>query len=445
MARGDTTRDDAIVIDQPSEFLVAARAYHDQEVYEDELRRIFQSGWIYLCHESEVPSPGDFKSTRIGVQPILVVRDTSGSINAFLNACTHRGTALCREEYGNSKLLICPYHAWSFKLSGELLGVPDRDRYPESFDTEDKGLVRVPRLEHYGGLVFGSLNANVASLETFLGQACKYIDLWNARAADGGFTVGRSNKYSYHGNWKFQSENVVDGYHPHVVHRAAFSMMRKFAMADAQAAEEAKGVGKVAPGSHTSAFVIDKSLEGGLTRGLPGGHSTLEAGLVFESSFATPSASKAYMDRVVELYGEEKAPSILFNRHLLIFPNLALMDHLIRVWHPLAIDRTEILSYPLRNDALDPDLNDARLLDVQMNYSPAGAVAPDDAAIFAAIQTGLRSSQSAKFHLSRGIDKEVVSSTGERVGVYSDEVPQRSFWRHWDAVMTSAERVEIDG
>lgn len=108
-------------------------------------------------------------------------------------------------------------------------------------------------------------------------------------------------------------------------------MMRKFAMADAWSAEEAKGVGKVAPGSHTSAFVIDKSLEGGLTRGLPGGHSTLEDGMVFESSFATPSASKAYMDRVVELYGKENAPSILFNRHLLIFPNLALMDHLIRV------------------------------------------------------------------------------------------------------------------
>jgi benzoate/toluate 1,2-dioxygenase alpha subunit len=101
------------------------------------------------------------------------------------------------------------------------------------------------------------------------------------------------------------------------------------------------------------------------------------------------------------------------------------MDHLIRVWHPLSIDRTEILSYPLRNASLDPELDDARLLDVQMNYSPAGAVAPDDAAIFAAIQTGLRSSKSARFHLSRGIDKEVVSSSGERVGVYSDEAPRR--------------------
>lgn len=447
MARDEPPTDHRLVIEQTDDFRVSARAYHDQAIYREELGRVFHDSWIYLCHDSELPNPGDFKSTRIGEKPVVVVRDQSGVLNSFLNACTHRGSALCREEYGNNKLLVCPYHAWSFKLTGELMGVPDRERFPDSFTTEGRDLVRVPRIDSYGGLVFGSLNPGVQPLGDFLGLARNYIDLWNARSADGGFTVGRSNKYSYHGNWKFQSENVVDGYHPHVVHRAAFSMMRKFAMADAKAAAEveateAEGIGKVEPGAHTNAFVADKSLEGGATRGLGGGHSTLEAGMVFESAYASPAASKAYMDRVVELHGKDKAPSILFNRHLLIFPNLALMDHLIRVWHPLAIDRTEILSYPLRNATLDRGLDEARLLDVQMNYSPAGAVAPDDAAIFAAIQTGLRSSERAVFTLSRGMGKEIVAEDGERRGVYSDEVPQRSFWRQWNAMMTGPAAAE---
>lgn len=447
MARDEPPTSHSLVIERSDDFRVSARTYHDPAIYQEELRRVFYDSWVYLCHDSELPNPGDFKSTPIGEKPVLVVRDQSGTLNAFLNACTHRGAALCREEYGNNKLLVCPYHAWTFKLTGELQAVPDRERFPDSFTIKGRDLVKLPRLESYGGLVFGSFNPAVQPLGDFLGLARKYIDQWNARSADGKFTVGRSNKYSYHGNWKFQSENVVDGYHPHVVHRAAFSMMRKFAMADAKAAAdseavEAEGVGKVDPGSHTTAFVTDKSIEGGVVRGLGGGHSTLEAGMVFESAYADPVASKAYMERVVEMFGKEMAPSILFNRHLMIFPNLALMDHLIRVWHPLAVDRTEILSYPLRNAALDRGLDEARLLDVQMNYSPAGAVAPDDAAIFAAIRTGLRSSERAMFTISRGLGKEVVAEDGERVGVYSDEIPQRSFWRQWNAMMTGPAATE---
>jgi len=161
----------SLVRDGAEEFLVAPTVYRDAELFRLEMQHIFHATWIYLGHESEVAKPGDYKSTLIGKQPVILVRDQDGTLKAFMNFCTHRGAMLCREEYGNTRTFVCPYHNWSFRTSGELIGVTDAGRYPPGFSTADKGLIPVPRVASYGGLVFGSLNADVVDLETHLGGA----------------------------------------------------------------------------------------------------------------------------------------------------------------------------------------------------------------------------------------------------------------------------------
>src|SRR5690606_15798406 len=125
----------------PGEFRVSTSAYRGEKVFQDEIERIFHRTWIYLCHESEIRKPGDYKSTMLGLQPVIVSRDQSGNITAVLNACTHRGATLCRDESGSGRTLVCPYHGWSFRPSGELVGIPGAERYAPEFNKADKNLV----------------------------------------------------------------------------------------------------------------------------------------------------------------------------------------------------------------------------------------------------------------------------------------------------------------
>lgn len=178
-----------MVDERPEEFRVSTAAYRGPQTFAAEMDRIFGKTWIYLCHESEVEKPGDFKSTQIGTRPVIVGKDRDGQVYAVLNACTHRGATLVREEKGNTRAFVCPYHGWSFRPSGELIGIPDEARYPKCFQKADKHLKRVPKIASYGGLFFGSFNEQVESLEDFLGGAKQHIDLWLKRTAGTGRAI----------------------------------------------------------------------------------------------------------------------------------------------------------------------------------------------------------------------------------------------------------------
>jgi nitrite reductase/ring-hydroxylating ferredoxin subunit len=405
-----------MVDEQVNNFRVMTDAYRGEKVFQDELKRIFYRSWIFVCHESQISEPGDFKSVVVGTQPVIVSRDMSGEIHAVLNACTHRGATLVREETGTARNFVCPYHGWAFKSSGELLAISDPSRYPPDFDRSDKHLKRL-RVETYGGLVFVSFNSKVEPLLDFLGGTVPHIDLWNKRTAGRKYRLGMPHRYVYAGNWKFQSENVYDGYHPGYVHRSAFETIRKFA-----GSFEGRYYGAVR--------------QQGFTRGYPGGHGTLEAGTPLESGNVDPALRQGYLAELVSLNGEDVASKILLNRHIFIFPNLAVNDFNLRVIQPIAHDRTESYSHPLFVEGLHDDLNASRVLDAQTRVGSAGILSADDTEVFAGNQNALKALGNEWFTLSRGLGLEEVKPDGERVGTYSDEAPQRAFWRKWVSLMS---------
>jgi benzoate/toluate 1,2-dioxygenase alpha subunit len=400
-----------------NDFRVHSSVYTDPEVFELEMRAIFEGSWIYLAHENEIPQPGDFRTGRMGRQPIIITRGEDDSINVLINSCRHRANAVCREERGNAMSFRCPYHAWVYTNKGQLIGVADRPRYSEDFDAAEYSLVKVPRVDSYRGLIFASLSEDVPSLSEHLGMTKKYIDLWADKNLEGGPIVPRPHRYGYEGNWKFQAENGVDGYHPGIVHESAF------------AAFAASGI---------RAFADRRPIDSEhVTRGFPGGHCTLEGAP--ESGRGTakslPEEHNDYIARLVAAHGEERARDITANRHLFIFPNMFLFDDLIRVIQPISPEKTEVYSNTFTLGGVSPEFNARRFYEAQRQLSTSGLVNPSDLEMFASNQTGLQGGRMEWLLLSRGMDREKVLVTGERNGVYSDEVPQRSFYRHWAQTM----------
>jgi len=195
--------------------------FMDEDLFELEMKHIFEGNWVYVAHESQIPNPNDFFTTNIGRQPIILARNKDGQLNAFINACSHRGATLCRTKKGNKGVYSCPFHGWSFNSNGNLVKVKDPDDagYPESFNTAGShDLKRVPKFDSYRGFLFASLNPDVKPLGEYLGEASKLIDMMADQSPEGMEVLRGSSTYVFDGNWKLQAENGADGYHVTATH-----------------------------------------------------------------------------------------------------------------------------------------------------------------------------------------------------------------------------------
>src|SRR6266404_216898 len=188
--------------------------YTDPELFELEMERIFGRAWLFVGHESQVPHAGDYITTEVGRQPVIMVRHRDGSINVLLNRCTHRGAKVVNERKGTAARLTCCYHGWSFDTDGRLAAVPVPEGCAADFDKAAFGLARAPRVGDYRGFVFASLAAKGSSFEDHIGPMKRNIDDLVDRAPDGALALDAGmHRYAYNGNWKLQVENVLDSYH----------------------------------------------------------------------------------------------------------------------------------------------------------------------------------------------------------------------------------------
>ncbi len=408
------------VIDQPNDFRVHTLAYTDPEIFALEMERIFERTWVYVAHESELPTPGDYITSMIGAQPVIVSRSADGAVNVLLNRCRHRGSVICRGERGHAEQFRCPYNGWVYRNDGALLGVAQADGYSDDFDKAALGLMRVPRVACYRGLIFASLSAEGESLEERLCHVRKYIDLWCDRSPLGRITLPQGmHRYNYPGNWKLQLDNGVDGYHGNYAHESFLKLV------------ERAGEGTVRD--------VTNLRKTGYVRGLSHGDGLIDrphGGMAGQFDYLDPSLAE-YHEQIREAHGSERAPAILGQQNLLVFPNLFLFESHVRVIKPVSIDRTIVEMRPLLLEGVPEGLNTARLRAHERFFGPAGMGAPDDVEMFVNVQTGLQARAVDWLIMSRGLHREVRNEDGEYVGASTDEQPQRAAWREWRRLMTA--------
>ncbi len=422
----------AFVVNDPAnhDFQVHRRALVDPAVMAQEMRRIFDTCWLYVGHESEVREPGDFKTRDVCGRPLILCRDSKGAIRVYLNVCRHRGAMVVREPEGNAKGFFCFYHGWSYNRDGELDGVPGQASYPPSFDRCKLGLAEPPHVDSYQGFVFLSFNRAAEPLVEYLAGAKEYIDLIVDQSPTRRMEVIRgTQEYDIKANWKLLVENSFDDYHLMTTHSTWLNYMKRSGVEIRKPDQAAKGSGQLMP-SH------------GIGKALGNGHAVIDnvnfrgrpvaKWIPLYGEAARPEIERIRAE-LFERLGEARATRVAdTNRNLVVFPNLVLNDGssvTIRSFHPLAADHMQVRAWALGPLEETPAARAIRLDSFLTFYGPGGFATPDDVEALESVQKGLRAWREVPWSvMSRGMAK-----AGEQLN--TDELHLRAFWLQWAALM----------
>lgn len=392
--------------------------YGDEAQAATEKDRIFHGPtWNFLGLEIELPEPGCWRATFVGETPVVVVRDDDGELYAFENRCAHRGALIVLDKSGRSADFQCVYHAWSYNRQGDLTGVAfergvkGQGGMPSGFCKEAHG-PRKLRVASFCGLVFGSFDEDVPSIEEYLGdEICDRIERVLGRPVEviGRFTQALPN------NWKLYVENVKDSYHASLLHL------------------------------FFTTFELNKlNMKGGVIVDESGGHHV-------SYSMIDPEAAKdaTYSEQAIRAENDRyrlKDPSVLagFKEYddgitlqiLSVFPGFVLQQIqnclAVRQVLPKGVGRTELNWTYLGYVDDTPGQRAMRLKQCNL-IGPAGFISMEDGAVGGFVQRGIAGADDFEAVVEMG--GEGASSSEGR----ATEASVRGFWKAYRGLMERAE------
>ena len=384
--------------------VIERKYFADPDVFEREQRQLFAKLWIAVGHVSEVGSAGDFLTRSIADRPVVVVRNRHGELKAFYNTCQHRGATLAARRKGNcGKGFVCAYHAWSYDLDGNLVGVPSQKHYGEKFDKSQRGLAPV-RVETCGGIIFVSLSEDVQPLADYLGDVAPYLERMHADKQ----ALGRV-RWTIDANWKIWRENFGDGYHLLYAHQSMGLMVTKY----------------------------DATL-----KAFPNGHSVLEHHqspdgfnpMPFLNAVSQATGRPPEENELFAAFPMPPDPAVDFSAPAYIigvFPNLGLMETpanqelSIQIAHPDAYNRTIIDEIAMGDPNDSEAMREFRRRYGLAWHSPLGKAEGDDIEIWGRCQKGSAAHEAVPISdLSRG-------EPGATDGLGIEEHGIRGFYQAW--------------
>lgn len=332
--------------------MIPAHIYNDEEVFKLERERLFNRAWLFVGHESEVPQPGDYVVRRVLEDSFIIARGEDGQVRAMFNMCLHRGMQVCRAEMGNASHFRCPYHGWSYRNDGRIVGLPfHKDAYGGEAGFRRKGqtLLPAPSLGIYNGLIFLSLDPDAPPLREYLGDFAFYLDYYTRQSASG-IELRGPQRWRVKANWKIGAENFAgDMYHTPQTHTSVVEV----GLFREPKAEKRKDGNTYWAGNG-----------GGTTYKLPPG--TLEERLRYVGY------PDEMIGRMKEQWSQNQLDVVGRDGFMVsaasLFPNMSLVHNWprveesddvlpfisIRTWQPVGPDETEVLSW-FAVDAEAPD------------------------------------------------------------------------------------------
>ncbi|MDP5220988.1 ring-hydroxylating oxygenase subunit alpha [Ruegeria sp. 2205SS24-7] len=200
--------------DEGNSLSLKADAYTQAEWFVADQQAILARTWQWVCHVEKVREPGSFTTMDIAGHPIAVVRDRESQLRAFYNVCKHRAHELLSGE-GNTTRIMCPYHAWVYKLDGQLVRAPETEHL-ENFVPKEICLDQV-QVEEFAGFVFVNLDPNAISLRAQSGNLETEIRHWAPDIEN--LTFGKRLTYDIKSNWKNVVDNFLECYHCPTAHK----------------------------------------------------------------------------------------------------------------------------------------------------------------------------------------------------------------------------------
>lgn len=424
---------------QPGSSRVPFWAYTDEQLYQRELEKIFYGPhWCYVGLAVEIPNLGDFKLSHVGERQVVMVRDrvapkdrdTDPGIRVVENRCAHRGVRFCQHPQGNTRSFVCPYHQWTYKLNGDLAGLPFKDGVkdgecvnggmPEGFDLKDHGLTKL-RVAVLHGLVFATFSDAVEPLEDYLGPN---LMPWLDRIFKGRqLTLLGYNRQRIPGNWKLMMENIKDPYHPGLLHTwfVTFGLWR---------ADQKSRMVMDAHGRH--AVMISRRNEGGQNAAVTEGVTSFKANMALQDDRLLDVVPEAWwkVDDPANP-GTDITPTVTM---ITLFPSLIIQQQVnsLSTRHIVPRGQGEFdfvwTHFGFADDT--PEMTRRRLRQANL-FGPAGFVSADDGEVIEFSQAGF-----AQWGESGETLCELGGTGTEMTEHMVTETLIRSMYGYWKRVMT---------
>jgi phenylpropionate dioxygenase-like ring-hydroxylating dioxygenase large terminal subunit len=403
--------------------LISRRCWSDEGVYALEKRGIFGKSWLFLGHESQIRAPGDFVQAYMCETPIILSRGQDGGIYANINSCTHRGLPVCRADHGNTKRFVCPYHNWSYSVEGNLMTIPQESEVVRKPDKTQLGLKRVPRVESWRGMIFGSFDEAIIPLDEYLGDMRFYLDAFFDRFPAGIEFMGAPHRWVINANWKLPVENQLgDVNHGAFLHSAIIPI-------EAQRLIEKLGYSVVTTPGHGATFRL-------MPENTP--VDDVAWGMEAVGSIFGGDEVQNYL-REIQAQARERVGDLRSRMKGLtygIYPNLSFLwsNTSFKVSHPRGPGKVEYWSWAVVPAAASDNIKKILRTNYSSFFGPAGILEQEDSEVWAQqfLGSNIDFADDRPYYYGLGLGEEKLHpDMPGLVSVTANEFYARHFFTRW--------------